>query len=94
MSKQFYIYILTNKYHTTLYVGVTSNLNQRITQHKQSLVKGFTKKYKLTKLVYFETAQDRYVAFEREKQIKKYRKEKKIKLIEIQNPDWNELPTI
>ena len=92
MSFQFnyYVYIITNK-SGTLYTGVTNNLERRIFEHKNHLIEGFTKKYKITKLVYFEETSDIRVAISREKQIKGWTRKKKIALIESINPEWNDL---
>lgn len=86
-----YVYILTNKYNTVLYIGVTSNIIQRIIQHKEKKVPGFTSKYKLDKLVYFEEFNDIRFAIEREKQIKGGSRVNKIALIESINPEWKDL---
>ena len=91
MEKQYHIYIITNAHNTTLYVGVTSNLVQRIFQHKNKLVEGFTKKYNLHKLVYFEQTQDVQSAIAREKQLKSGSRKKKIALIEKANALWEDL---
>lgn len=91
MTKQYYVYILTNKKNGTLYVGVTNNLVRRIFEHKQSLVEGFTKKYKVNRLVYYESTQDINSAIHREKCIKKWRRAWKIELIEKLNPMWDDL---
>jgi putative endonuclease len=91
MEKKGYIYILTNKNNTTLYVGVTSNLPKRIYEHKNKVVKGFTKKYNLTKIVYYEVYDDIYNAIVREKQLKGGSRKKKIELIESINPEWEDL---
>ncbi len=87
----FYVYILTNKNHTVLYVGMTNNLKIRLKQHKSRVTKSFTKRYNLDKLVYFETT--RYVnnAIKKEKQIKKWNRQWKINLINDINPDWDDL---
>jgi len=85
------IYIITNKKNGTLYVGVTSNLIQRIYQHKQVLIDGFAKKYALKILVYYEIFDDMQNAINREKQIKAGSRNKKIKLIESINKDWQDL---
>ena len=74
-----------------MYVGVTNNLERRIYEHKNKLVKGFTKKYNVYKLVYFEEAQDVTAAINREKEIKKWRREKKNKLVNSINPNWRDL---
>jgi putative endonuclease len=91
MNKQPAVYILTNKYKGTLYTGVTSNLIQRIWQHKSKLVEGFTKKYSVDRLVYFELTEDIGSAITREKQIKAGSRAKKISLIESVNPEWCDL---
>jgi putative endonuclease len=75
----------------TLYTGVTNNLERRVYEHKNELIDGFTKKYKCKKLVYFETSNDIRSAIEREKQIKKWRREKKEFLIKTLNPQWKDL---
>ncbi|MBP2830770.1 GIY-YIG nuclease family protein [Aquimarina sp. U1-2] len=87
----FYVYILTNKNHTVLYVGMTNNLKIRLKQHQSRVTKSFTKRYNLDKLVYFETT--RYVnnAIKKEKQIKKWNRQWKINLINDINPDWDDL---
>jgi len=90
MAKQYYVYILTNK-SRTLYVGVTSDLQRRVWQHKEKLVEGFTKKYNITMLVYYEVTNDVHAALAREKQIKGWRRSKKIALIESVNPQWKDL---
>ena len=87
----YYVYILTNSYNTVLYVGVTNNLVRRIYEHKNKLVDGFTKKYNLNKLVYFEETTDINSAILREKQLKYYKRCKKIALIEKVNPTWEEI---
>ena len=87
----YYVYILTNPFHTVLYVGFTSDLAKRTWQHKQKIVKGFSQKYNTTILVYYEHGEDRQVLLEREKQIKDMRRDKKISLIESLNPKWEDL---
>ena len=89
--KQYCVYILTNKNNKVLYIGVTGNLKRRITEHKNKTFKGFTEKYNCDKLVYFEQTENIMSALEREKQLKKWRREKKIWLIEKNNPNWKEL---
>lgn len=91
MPKQFYVYILASKRNGTLYIGVTSNLVQRIWQHKEGLVEGFTKKYNIKLLVYFEVHETVESAITREKQMKKWERAWKIKLIERNNPEWRDL---
>lgn len=90
-NKHSYVYILTNVTNRVLYVGVTSNLVKRIYEHKQKLVKGFTYKYNLDKLVYYEVFEDINEAIEREKQIKGGSRGKKLKLIEKTNPLFEDL---
>ncbi len=85
------VYILSNKKNGTLYIGITSNLLKRIYEHKNSFVEGFTSKYNLTKLVYFEMHNDITEAIRREKQLKKWYRDWKIALIEKENPNWNDL---
>lgn len=88
--KEYYVYILTNPSHT-LYIGMTNNLVRRIYEHKHKLIKGFTSKYNITQLVYFESTPDVRTAIEREKQLKSWLRAKKIALIEAQNPYWQDL---
>ena len=88
---QYYLYILTNKKNGTLYVGVTNNLERRMFEHKHKLVEGFTKKYGLHRLIYFEVFQYVNDAIKREKNIKKWKRNWKINLIEEENPDWEDL---
>jgi len=89
--KTYYVYILASKKNGVLYVGITSDLLKRVYEHKNELVEGFTSKYKIKKLVYFEGTNDVNVALNREKQIKAFRREKKIALFEKSNPDWKDL---
>jgi len=91
VGKQFYVYILASQRNGTLYIGVTSNLVQRIWQHKEKLVEGFTSKYGVKNLVYFEIHDTADSAITREKQIKKWRRAWKVDLIERSNPDWKDL---
>ena len=88
--KTYYIYILTSK-SGTLYVGITNGLQRRIYEHKTGLTEGFTKKYSVNRLVYFEQIEDIEQAILREKQIKKWRRSKKIELIKSINPQWKDL---
>ena len=88
--RQYYVYILTNE-SRTLYTGVTNDLSLRVYQHKQKLIPGFTTKYNISRLVYFETTQDVQAAIAREKQIKGWLRRKKVALIESVNPDWKDL---
>jgi putative endonuclease len=89
---EFYVYIMTNK-SRTLYTGVTNNLTRRVYEHKHKLVPGFTSKYNITQLVYFESTPNVRAAIAREKQIKGWLRAKKIALIDSLNPQWNDLST-
>ena len=89
--KTYYVYILSNQTDTTLYIGVTNNLERRIYEHKNKIVDGFTAKYNLNKLVYFEEATDAISAIEREKQLKGWTRKRKEKLINHSNPNWVDL---
>ena len=91
MEKQFYVYILASKRNGTLYTGVTSDLIQRVWQHKHHMVEGFTKKYRVKKLVYYEVHDNAESAITREKRIKKWRRKWKLRLIEEKNPQWTDL---
>ena len=91
MSKQGFIYILTNKHNTTLYLGVTNDLRRRVAEHKLHINIGFTDKYNIEKLVYYEIHEQIYDAIQREKQLKKWRREWKDALINDLNPEWNDL---
>ena len=91
--KYSYIYLMTNKTNTVLYTGVTADLLKRVYQHKQKLVPGFTKKYNIDKLVYFEIFEDITEAIAREKQIKAGSRKKKMDLINKLNPGWKDLYT-
>ena len=91
MPKNFYVYILTSKRNGTLYIGVTSNLPQRIYQHKNQQVDGFSEKYNVKQLVYFEQHDNAEGAITREKQLKKWNRAWKLKLIEENNPEWQDL---
>lgn len=91
MKKQPAVYILASGYNGTLYIGVTSNLIQRIWQHKNDLVEGFTEKYGVHSLVYYELCDQMLTAIEREKQLKKWNRQWKIQLIEKANPTWKDL---
>ncbi len=90
MAKQYYVYIMTN-HSGTLYTGMTNDLRRRVWQHKQKLVAGFTKRYNITRLVYYEESADVKAAIAREKQIKGWLRKKKIALIESTNPGWKDL---
>jgi putative endonuclease len=88
--RQYYVYIMTNR-SKTLYTGVTNNLYRRVHEHKKKLIGGFTKKYNITKLVWYEATSEVTSAIAREKQIKGWVRKKKIALIESMNPEWKDL---
>lgn len=90
-EKQYYMYLLASKKNGTLYIGVTSNLAQRMYQHREGMVEGFTRKYGVYQLVYYEVHLDIYEAITREKRIKKWNRAWKISLIEQNNPQWLDL---
>lgn len=87
-QKEYYVYILASQKYGTLYIGITNNLLKRVYQHKEGLVAGFTKKYHVHQLVYYEVHGDVNEAILREKQMKKWRRDWKINLIERDNPQW------
>jgi putative endonuclease len=89
--KQYYVYIMANGRNGTLYTGVTSDLIKRTYEHRTHARPGFTSQYRAERLVYYEIATEPYVALTREKQIKAWRREWKLKLIEDQNPNWSDL---
>ena len=89
--KTYYIYIFASKRNGTLYIGITNDLTRRIFEHRTGLINGFTKKYSVNKLVYFESTNDVNAAILREKRLKKWKRQWKIELIEKSNPDWNDL---
>ena len=91
MDKAYYVYLLTNWNNRVIYVGVTSDLERRVYEHKNKLHEGFTQKYNVNKLVYYESSCDVMAAIEREKQIKKWRREKKNQLVMQTNPNWDDL---
>ncbi len=88
---QYYLYILSNKYNGTLYIGITNDLERRMFEHKNKLIEGFSKRYGLNRLVYFETFQNIKDAIKREKNMKKWKREWKIKRIREDNPNWSDL---
>jgi putative endonuclease len=90
ISKQYCVYIMTNAHHTVLYTGVTNDLQRRVLEHREGKG-GFTKKYNVTKLVYFESGEDINAAITREKQIKAGSRQKKIDLINSMNAEWKDL---
>ena len=89
--KQFYVYILASKRNGTLYIGVTNDLIRRVYEHKNDLAAGFTKKYGVHRLVWYEQCDEIAPAIQREKRLKKWNRQWKIELIEKDNPDWNDL---
>jgi len=89
--KQMYVYFMTNKNNTALYVGVTNNLVRRVYEHKNHLLEGFTSRYELSKLVYYEIWQGESEAIEREKYLKKCYRKTKDKMVAEHNPAWNDL---
>jgi len=91
VSKQYYVYIMTNKTNRVLYTGVTNDLKRRVYEHKKKLLEGFTKKYNIVRLVYYEICDDIEGAIAREKQIKGWLRRKKVALIELLNQDWRDL---
>lgn len=93
MDRQPAVYILTNQRNGTLYVGVTSNLPARIRQHQNDVIVGFTQRYGMHRLVYYEIHESMLAAITREKQIKEWKRAWKLRLIESVNPDWADLST-
>ncbi len=91
MSTKYYVYIMTNSRNTVLYTGITNDLKKRIYEHKEKLTEGFTKKYNISKLVYYEAFEDPENAILPEKQIKAGSRQKKIGLIESSNREWSDL---
>ncbi len=87
----YFVYIMASKRNGTLYIGVTNNLIKRVYEHKNNIVEGFTKKYSVHKLVYYEETPDIYSAIEREKRLKKWNRRWKIELIEKFNRNWEDL---
>ena len=91
MEKQFHVYIMASGYRGTLYVGVTSDLKRRVWEHRTHKLEGFTERYGVTQLVWYETFADAPAAITFEKRLKRYRREWKVNRIEEQNPAWNDL---
>jgi len=91
MQKQFSVYILASRRNGTLYIGITSDLVKRIWQHRKGELEGFTKQYLVKRLVYYEIHQSSESAITREKQIKRWKRQWKLRLIENDNPDWYDL---
>jgi len=90
-ERQYFVYIVTNKNNTVLYTGITNELVRRVWEHKEKQIKGFTSRYKITKLVYYEIFEAAYDAIAREKQIKAGSRQKKLDLINNVNPEWKDL---
>jgi putative endonuclease len=91
MNKQYYVYIMTNENNTVLYTGVTNDLPRRVHEHKNKLAKGFSKRYNITKLIFYEACDDIESAILREKQIKGGSREKKVQLVNSMNKEWSDL---
>ncbi|MFC1939191.1 GIY-YIG nuclease family protein, partial [Chloroflexota bacterium] len=91
MDKQYYIYLMTNKINNVIYTGITNDLKRRVYEHKEKLAEGFTKKYNVSKLVYYEVFEDVENAILREKQIKGGSRQKKVELISSMNKEWRDL---
>ena len=91
VEKRYFVYMVTNKNHNVLYIGVTNHIARRITEHKNSQIEGFTKRYKVSKLVYVEEYRNILDALHREKELKGWRREKKNRLINSMNPAWDEI---
>jgi putative endonuclease len=91
VSKAYYVYLMASRRNGTLYVGVTNDLARRAWEHREGLVPGFTKKYSVKMLMYYEAFDDIDAAIHRETRLKKYKREWKLKLIEQDNPDWRDL---
>ena len=91
MEHRYFVYVRTNRHHTALYVGVTNDLVRRVREHRTKIASGFTTKYNVDELVYFEETSDVVAAIAREKQIKGGSREKKIALVNAMNPDWRDL---
>jgi len=91
LTQTYFVYIMTNKKHGTLYTGVTNDLVKRTYQHKEGQVEGFTRRHSLKRLVWYECFDDIEQAIAQEKRIKRWRREWKLQLIEKQNPDWGDL---
>ena len=91
MNKFYYVYILASKRNGTLYIGITNDLKKRVFEHKEELIKGFTKKYRIKNLVYYELIENSYSAIQREKNLKNWNRKWKLQLIEKNNPGWEDL---
>jgi putative endonuclease len=90
-QKSYYVYLLSNWNNKVLYIGVTNDLERRIYEHRQKLIAGYTEKYNVNKLVYYEETSDVIAAISREKQLKKWRRDKKNALVNGLNPEWKDL---
>ena len=91
MNNTFYVYILTNWNNDVMYIGVTNHLERRLNEHRSGMIEGFTQKYHVHKLVYYETTSDVKAALTREKQLKKWSRAKKNELVRMMNPQWEDL---
>ena len=91
MERLYYVYMITNYTNSTLYIGVTNNLYRRMEEHSKKKANGFTSHYNIYKLVYVESTTDIYAALSREKQLKKWSRHKKDRLVNMQNPEWKDL---
>ena len=91
MSETYYVYMLTNQYNNVLYIGVTNNLTRRLYEHRSGMIEGFTQKYKVHKLVWFESCHEIKDAIAREKQLKGWTRSRKEELIAKMNPEWQDL---
>ena len=91
MNGEYCTYIMTNKHNHVLYTGITNDLRRRVYEHREKLAKGFTKRYNVVKLVYYEVFEDAAEAIRREKQLKKGPRRKKVELIRQMNPEWKDL---
>ena len=91
MKQEYYTYLLASRQNGTLYIGSTPDLKRRIYEHKNKLIEGFTKKYNITMLVYFEISDTRIIAIHRKKQLRKWKRNWKLRLIEDHNPMWDDL---
>ena len=91
MEKRFYVYVLASRPHGAIYIGMTNDLVRRVWEHKQGIVEGYTKRYRVKRLVYHEEHETAEAAIAREKRLKRWRRDWKDKLIEARNPDWRDL---
>jgi len=91
MAKTYYVYILASKRNGTLYIGVTNDLERRLYEHRNNLIDGFTRRYRVHHLVYFESVNNIHAALQREKQLKRWTRKWKMDLIEKENPEWYDL---